>query len=311
MPIPRDDLTETLRRRIVRGLHAGTLRPGERLPSARELERDFDTDHRLILDAYRRLAREGLVEVRERGGIYVAADCAPGAVLPPAEDWMVAVLAEGVARELTVASTLEWFRRATETRRLRAVAVQATRDQVIGMCRELDEDFGFVASAIESAVLERALDEGTVPPEVARADVLVTTAAYAELASRAGTAANVRTLVATVRPDVIGGEWRLIMRKSAYVIVDDPRFAEFLRCYLADSPNIGQLRFLVAGRDDLRVIPPDAHTYVTRSARDRLGSQPIPGRVLSPTRVFSAETTRDLLRFIVRANLDVFQAASG
>ena len=310
MTVRRDDLTETLRRRITRGLHGGTLCRGDRLPSARELEKDFDTDHRLILDAYRRLAREGLVEVRERGGIYVATPDVPAMLPPPAEAWMVEVLAEGVARELPVASVLEWLRRATGTLRLRAVVVQATRDQVVGMCRELEEDFGFVATGVEASVLEAALAGGTVPPDVARAHLLVTTPACGALVEAATAASGTPHLVATVRPDVIGGEWRLLMRRAAWVVVDDERFAEFLRRFLADAPNAGQLRFLVAGRDDLGVIPPDAHIYVTRSARERLGDQPIPGRVLPPTRVFSAETTRALLRFIVRANLAVIESSA-
>ena len=309
MPARRDDLTETLRRRITGGLRAGTLRAGERLPSARELEKDFDTDHRLILDAYRRLAREGLVEVRERGGIYVATAHVPGALPPPAEDWLVEVLAEGVARDLPVASVIEWFRRATETLRLRAVIVQATRDQVVGMCRALEEDFGFVATGMESAELEAALAEGRAPADIGRAHLLVTTAAHEAVVRRAAAAGSTPVLIATVRPDVIGGEWRLIMRKSACVIVADPRFSDFMRRYLAGAPGAEHLRFLVVGRDDLRAIPRDAYTYVTRAARELIGDQPLPGRVLPPARVFSSDTTRELLHFIVRANIAVHQVA--
>ena len=33
---------------------------------------EFGVDHRLILAAYKQLAAEGLVEVRERGGVYVS-----------------------------------------------------------------------------------------------------------------------------------------------------------------------------------------------------------------------------------------------
>ncbi len=74
MPEPLNVIADTLRGRILRGLQAGTLRNGDRLPSARDLAGEFEVDHRAILAAYRELAAEGLVELRQRGGIYVAID---------------------------------------------------------------------------------------------------------------------------------------------------------------------------------------------------------------------------------------------
>ena len=45
------EITEVLRGRILRGLYAGILRAGSRLPSARELSAEFDADHRVLLAA--------------------------------------------------------------------------------------------------------------------------------------------------------------------------------------------------------------------------------------------------------------------
>ena len=69
-----DELLEAMRSRVLRGLQSGTLRSGDRLPSARALERELEVDHRILLDVYRTLATEGLVETRPRGGVYVATD---------------------------------------------------------------------------------------------------------------------------------------------------------------------------------------------------------------------------------------------
>ena len=68
----RLEIADLLRRRVKLGLHAGSLTPGDRLPSTRELAADFRVDHRVVVGAYHQLVAEGLVEMRPRGGIYVA-----------------------------------------------------------------------------------------------------------------------------------------------------------------------------------------------------------------------------------------------
>jgi len=61
VPDTHESILETLRSRVLRGLHARTLNVGERLPSARVLASEFGVDFRTILGAYRALATEGLV----------------------------------------------------------------------------------------------------------------------------------------------------------------------------------------------------------------------------------------------------------
>jgi hypothetical protein len=97
----------------------------------------------------------------------------------------------------------------------------------------------------------------------------------------------------------------MLLRKPVYVVASDDRFIALLRGYFAHTPGAANLRFLIAGRDDLSIIPDGAPTYVTRSARDNLGETPIKGRILPSARLFSSESTRQIIRFIVRMNLDV------
>ena len=308
MTTERDDITETLRRRILRGLHAGTVAPGDRLPRARELERDFDVDHRIILAAYRALAGEGLVEMRQRGGIYVAPRKGAAAVPTPAESWMIDLLAQGVSREVPIAEFAEWFRRATDTRRLRAAVVQGTTDQIAGLCRELADDYGLETTGVPAAAITAARTAADLPAVVRHADLLLTTEGYADLVRDLAGRLGKPHLCLTVRPDLVGGEWRLLLRKPVYVIVGDARFLAVLQQFFADTPGAGNLRALVVGRDDLSVIPADAPVYVTRAAREALGDTPLRGRVLPAARVLSGESARALIAFIVRANLDVVTA---
>jgi GntR family transcriptional regulator len=52
---------------------SGTLRPGERLPSVRELARELAVNQNTILRVYDRLCGEGLLEMRHGQGTFVAA----------------------------------------------------------------------------------------------------------------------------------------------------------------------------------------------------------------------------------------------
>ncbi len=63
-------------RQIVDGVRtqcaAGNLRPGDRLPSVRELARQLAVNQNTILRAYERLTAEGVLELRHGEGTFVA-----------------------------------------------------------------------------------------------------------------------------------------------------------------------------------------------------------------------------------------------
>lgn len=52
---------------------SGSLRPGERLPSVRELARELAVNQNTILRVYERLVGEGLLEMRHGQGTFVGA----------------------------------------------------------------------------------------------------------------------------------------------------------------------------------------------------------------------------------------------
>ena len=305
----RQDIAEVLRGRIVRGLHAGALRPGDRLPSARELATEFGSDPRLILDGYRVLVSEDLVELRPRGGIYVAARLSGGSGVPPLpESWFTQVLTEGLSREIPAPELHEWLRRSTETLRLRAVAIAKTADQAAGLCRELQDDFGLDADALLADDIRTA--ESIALP-LRRADLVVTTEAHE--ASVRALADDLRKplIVIAVRPDLRAGEWALLLRRPVYAVVATPEFGDMLRKFFAGVAGADEnLRILVLGRDDLSTIPDDAPTYVTQRAREGLGSMRMPGRILPAARTIAAESAREIFAFIVRSNIEALRHRS-
>lgn len=64
-------------------LRAGRLPAGARLPPVRALERQLGMSKNTVQAAYDELMARGVVETREREGVFVAADCAAPAAPPP------------------------------------------------------------------------------------------------------------------------------------------------------------------------------------------------------------------------------------
>ena len=255
------------------------------------------------------LAGEALVELRPRGGTYVAGHAQGRAARSPSHAWVAELLAQGLAREIPVGRLHEWLRRAVETRRLRAVAVEDTPDQIGGSAATLDDDYGLAAVGLDAAALRDA--DGRPAADLRAADLVVTTRGLEETVAPVAAALGKRLIVVDLRPDLLEGEWRLFLRHRVYVVVEDERFATSLRHFFADTPGVENIHPLVAGRDDVAAIPDDAPVDVTRSARARLGDARVGGRLLPAARLFSAEASREIIDFLVGANLDALAATRG
>ncbi|HEY0776788.1 MAG TPA: GntR family transcriptional regulator [Gemmatirosa sp.] len=297
----RLELADALRRRVVGALASGSIRRGERLPSAREVAAEVDADPRLVLAAYRILAKEGVVEIRRRSGIYVARS--PEVLGGPAvvaDGWVVDVLAEGIEHGIAAPRLGEWLKRCAGTRRVRAAVVADTIDQLEAFCSELREDYGvdpvpFAPEAVRGA---------TLPPEMYAADFILTADGYAErlrgMVGMVGIAPR-PVIAVQVRPTLPTAWRRILSRTSIHAVVADARSMHGLDSTLGDLAP--RLKVYVVGRDDVRQIPPASHVYVSRSARRRLGSTTIAGRLLPMERAFSGETVREVLGIVVELNL--------
>lgn len=65
-------IIDRIRERITSGRYLGSCRPGQRLPSIREVAHAEGVNRKTVAAAYLRLQDEGLVQVRARSGIYLA-----------------------------------------------------------------------------------------------------------------------------------------------------------------------------------------------------------------------------------------------
>jgi DNA-binding transcriptional regulator YhcF (GntR family) len=305
MPKPQTAIAGILRDRVLRGLRAGTLEPGARLPSARELVAEFGVDNRQILAAYKELADDGLVEIRERGGVYVQRhpDGAPTATVPV--KWFSETIAEGIGRGISAFDLAECLRRLIETVRLRAFVISSTEDQVAGLCRELKEDFGLVAEGFTAKVLA---EDGLHAPALRRTDIVIATSGHAEVGHRVADKYGKPCIVIDVRPDLVAGEWAMLLRHPVWAVVATSQFATMLEGFFANTKGNENLRILVYDRDDLSQIPLGAPTYVTHRVREALAGTSIRGRILPPARTISTESATAICEFIVRANASAQQA---
>lgn len=295
----RLELADALRRRVVGALASGAIRRGERLPSAREVAAEVDADPRLVLAAYRILAKEGVVEIRRRSGIYVARSPeVSGGPAVVANGWVVDVLAEGIEHGIPAPRLGEWLKRCAGTRRVRAAVVGETIDQLEAFCAELREDYGVDAVPFAPDALDRV---SALPPEMYSADFILAADGYAErLRALAGRTA--RPVVAVqVRPTLPSAWRRILSRGVIHAVVADERSMLGLDMALGDLAP--RLKVYVVGRDDVRQIPPASYVYVSRSARRRLGTTAVAGRVLPTERAFSGETVREVLGIVVELNL--------
>jgi DNA-binding transcriptional regulator YhcF (GntR family) len=295
----RNDISDTLRQRVLSALHFGTLSAGRRLPSARILATELKADPRVVMAAYRQLEDEGMVERRPPSRAYFVVETRPAAgALTPTAEWLVEVFAGSLARGVPAPDFPEHARRSLETLRLRAACVECNRDQLAWLCRELHEDYGILASDVD---VESLSDDEPLPSTLRSADLLVTTARHADAVQRLGARLEKPVVVATLRPDLVAEIARLLAEGPLYFVGTDPRFERKLHQLYLDAPA-GHLRIVLVGRDDVDAIPEGSPAYVMRTARDLLGGVPSHLRPLSTLRAFAPETQREFLRFILRGN---------
>lgn len=297
----RTFIATTLQKRIEHSLRTRALSPGDRLPSTREIGNEFDVDPRVALAAYQALAQEGLVVLRPRSGVFVAPASSPNEERPPSGDFLADILVAGVVRGFSLLRFTDDLRIAALGRRLRATVIAKTADQVYGLSRELKADYGLETTTM----LPEQLTSGNgVRSALQRTHLVVTTSALENEVSTLAAQLGKPVIVAHFRPPFVENEWKTLLRSGrAYIIAVDPRFLELVRNYLQNVVDLRNVRMLLAGRDDLTAIPPQAPTYVTEAARQKLGKTQLPGRLISPPRLLAENCVRAIVTFIVAMNM--------
>lgn len=151
-------ILDRLRERIVSGIYFGLWRPGERLPSIREIAEAEGVDRKTAAAAYRRLEREGLVRVHPRSGVYLRVQRASEAATPLEKlyrRWLENTYARASALGLRTNTILRLVTSVAEIERLRIPVVEQDWPQAETIAAELRERAGINTIAVPFNSLNR------------------------------------------------------------------------------------------------------------------------------------------------------------
>lgn len=294
-----------LRERMLGDLYAGRLHAGDRLPSIREVADELGATNWSVSDAYRILAREGLVERRARSGVFVAPQGRRwGSPVPETAEWLADVLTQASDHLIRVPIFPDLVRRYTAAVQLRCACVESDLDSLTALCTESAMQFGLDAYPVHAGSLApRRRGSAEVPAELRDADLLLTTAFHAPLLRPVAESLGKPLIVAALDPDAVLVIRRHLDRQGELTVVcADPAFSSRLGALLGAAAG-ERLRIVLARDADevARLDPADA-LLLTRAAGQRLEGMSL--RLLVPRfPSFSRESGRALAEALIRLNL--------
>ncbi len=260
-----------LRYRIMGLVHVGRLKPGDPLPSIRQVARETGVDHRAVAHAYRVLAEEGLVEVRRGAGVYLAwVEASPAA--SEMAGWLTELLHEAWSRGVARADLASLVERCA-SRHVRCACVESNEDHMVAVGAELEETFSL---DVDRVMVSPAPGPEAIPASaLAAADLVVTTVFHGAAVRAAAAAAGKPCVVVTVNPEVTTDLDRRLAAGLTTVVIADPRFSARAEAYLEVTAHRGRIRFVrVDQLGDPAIAPVDLRSeevLITRAARRRLG----------------------------------------
>ncbi len=272
------------------------------------MARQFSATPRTVMAAYRELEAEGLVTMKPRSGVYLAAAHARDhAVLPQLAGWVVDVLLQARGRNIRPIEMPDRIQMCLESVRVSTACVGDNHDQMHSLCSELREDYGLDATGLE---LDALVSFRPSERRMREVDLLVTTPLHGPAVRRTARRLGKPWIVVSLRPEVMRQTTAMLERGDVYFVATDPRFGKTLKRIFGPLGHGRQIRTVIVGRDSMETIPIDAGVFIMRAAREKL-SEPIEAReVVYMPRVLSVESARELLSFVVRMNLAAHQAQS-
>jgi DNA-binding transcriptional regulator YhcF (GntR family) len=289
----RAEVVHYLRDHIVGAMHIGQLHPGDRLPSIRETAEQLGKNGRTVKAAYEVLQQEGIVEIRERSGVYVATQDGLGTdVSEETSRWMSEFLAEAWKRRIRIPALAEEVHRFTRRRAIRCGLVETLEDGIVALRYELQNDWGFEVQVIEP---DKVAEATTVDLFAATSFFAPGIHAVVEQLAKPLIVLTINTWLQTAINEAISS-------RQLTVVAADARFGDRVRAaYAPDAPE--KIRLVVASdREAIARIDPDVPILLTRAARQVLGHAPAP-MIYPHSPTLSHETARALSKLVVRMNI--------
>jgi DNA-binding transcriptional regulator YhcF (GntR family) len=289
---------------ILAALHAGQVQPGDRLPSIREMARTCGMTAYAVTTMYKRLEEEGLLEARDRSGVFVTRPQSEvRRRLPDTASWLVEVLVQAFEHQLKVTQVADLVRSWTAGVRLRCVCAESIVDARVALETELREQFGLQSTSVSG--VEEGSATAHPPPAVRNADILVTTCYHAHRLQAIARTLGKPVVVATLNPAMITAI-RTHVRDTGQltVICAEPAFGERVRAALGRQ-NYHRVRVVPAEAvDEVDSLNHSQPVLMTIAARQRLGERAEKLRLVVPhSPSFSPEFAHALLEHIIALNL--------
>jgi PAS domain S-box-containing protein len=292
------DLAERMGNGIAAGLFLGRLRPGDRLPSIREVARFTGEDHRCVSAAYRRLASDGAVEVRNRHGVLVGpGPRAPEMPSSETAEWLAGVIGEAAALQVKVTRLPDLVVRWTSQAAVRCLCVDGTEDGLASLTAELHGQWGFETQRFLAGGPETGRRDA-LAAAVREADVVVTTPFHACAVEAAARPSGTPVVILEADPELVAAAETRLRAGPLTAVVADARHGERLRCLAGGE----RLRVVLA--DDaaaVEALDPAEPVLMTRAAQQRVGRSL---RLLAPVSpAFSTSRARELAAVLIQRNL--------
>lgn len=288
-----------LRYLILGQLHVGRLRPGDPLPSIRQVAKDTGADHRMVANAYRVLEAEGLVEIRPGSGVYLAGDAGAGAVVSETADWLAGVMMEGWSRRIPRRELGTLVERCAVSR-VRCACIESNEDHMVAVSAELEEDFSL---EVRPLLVSPSAGAAEISREaLASVDLVVTTVFHGAVGRAAAVAAGKPCIVVTLNPQFALELNRALVQRNVIAVIADPRFSARGAAYLDVTTHRGGVRFVLvdelggAGAEKVDLHSKDV--FITRAARRRL-RLPDYHLVPSPPTFISPDSAREICEILV------------
>jgi DNA-binding transcriptional regulator YhcF (GntR family) len=299
-----------LRTYITGSIHRGRLRPGDRLPSIRSTATAFSVTPYSALQAYAVLEEEGLVERRERSGIYVGQlELRAGRALPETGAWLAEVITQACEHQLKVPTLPDLIRRWTTAAPVRCLCVESCTDLRVALCGELRQQFGVEASAATLEELLRWWEVGGAGRNSALADanLLVTTAYHAAEVRRVAVRLEMPLLIATVNPQTVKATEEWLRKQPLTVVCADPLFGDRVRALHGEEGN-DRVRVVLA--DDAPALAAlDRSEPVLLTPAARQGMRRADFRLIAPlSPAFSLDFARKVSEVLVRLHIEAERA---
>ena len=290
------DVTNYLRDHVVGALHLGQLHSGDRLPSIREVASRLNKNTRTVKAAYRALENEGLVEVRDRSGVFVASqEVGGGEASQEMASWVSDVVAEAWKRRVSLTELPRLMQRASQTGGVRCTLVEDIEDAVVALRHELEQDWGFNVRVVAPDRISDAIDT----------DFFAATSFCAHLVHDAVAALGKPLVALTIHSALQEAVRSRVRDGSLTVVVADSRFGERMRiAYATNESERKHIRVVIADNaHDIANLDRNEPVLLTRAARQRLATVDVP-MIFPHSPTLSVETARSLAQIAVRKNLD-------